>query len=115
MDNEPPGRLGTRVAQRFQVEAMIEARAGDNRRPALATDISVSGVRLKTTSPLKVGQRFWVKFANMAALNVTVSWVDGFTAGCSFAEPLADYVVDHIIKTANAASPPVKDRRAVPR
>ncbi len=94
---------------------MIEASAGDSHRRALATDISLTGVRLRTTRPLKVAQTFWVQFADVEDLQVSVLWVDGYTAGCRFTAPLPEHVLDQIVSAASAAAVSVTDRRAEPR
>lgn len=108
-------RLGSRNAQRWRVDTMIDARDGDGHQRARVTDISVSGLQLQTLSRLRMEQRLWVKLGNIEALETTVVWVDGFSAGCTFANPLAEYVLEHILKNAEGTKVALIDRRAVRR
>lgn len=97
-------RLGSRNAQRWPINAMIDARDGNRHQIALAADLSVSGIRLQTVSPLRIEQRLWVKIGNIEPREIKVLWVNGFNAGCSFAIPLAEYVLEHILKTVQMST-----------
>lgn len=93
-------RLGSRNEHRWPINAMIDARDGNRHQRALAADLSVSGLGLQTLSALRIEQRLWVRIGNIEPREITVVWVNGFNAGCSFAIPLAEYVLEHILKTA---------------
>lgn len=72
---------------------MIRARVDAEWLTALATDISLSGIRLTTLSPLRVKQKVWVKLPNADQRSIRAVWTDGLVSGCVFAEPLADYLL----------------------
>lgn len=93
-------RLGSREAERWQIKATVDSRDGNRRQRASISDISVSGLRLRTLDPLRVAQTFWVKLPMIEPRQINVQWVDGFIAGCAFTEPLSEYVLAHILKTA---------------
>ena len=113
VDSADERRLGSRRAQRWQIDAGIDARDGTRRARALATDISISGIRLRTLNPAKIGQRFWVKLDCIEAREVTVLWVEGYDAGCAFTQPMAEYVLDHVLEEAKRADAAI-DRRSFP-
>ena len=113
MDPPDERRLGSRRAQRWQINVGIDARDGTRRERALATDISVSGIRLRTLNPARIGQRFWVKLDRIEAREVTVLWVEGFNAGCAFTQPMAEYVLNHVLDGAVLADAAI-DRRSFP-
>ncbi len=81
-------RLGSREASREPVRLMVQTRNGQHRREAEALDLSQTGVRLKTLSPLRPGSVHWLKIANLEPLEVTVIWSEGFYSGCRFTRPL---------------------------
>lgn len=93
-------RLGSRNAHRWRINAMVDARDGNRHQRALVANLSVSGLRLQTLSPLRIEQRLWVRIGNIEPREITVLWINGFDAGCAFANPLAEYVLEHILKTA---------------
>lgn len=119
MDHEirvdPSSRLGSRKALRSRVEVMIDLRNGQDRFIAAVTDISVTGLRLQTLSPLEVGQTYWVKLPTIEARQATVIWAEGCIGGCEFDEPLPQFVFEHVIKSMTISDPEIIDRRSVPR
>lgn len=112
-----PPRIGSREAQRWRLEVMIDARDGQNRTNALVLDVSTTGMRIRTLSPLRLGQAFWVRLPGIEAHMITVKWNEGFVSGCSFTEPLAECVLKHLLHTArqNEAEGAPIDRRTAPR
>lgn len=115
IDGERSPRIGSRQAQRLRVEVMIDLRNGQSRLTASVTDISATGLRLRTLSPLKIGQTYWAKLPAVEARHVTVKWTDGFIGGCEFDEPLPQYVLEHVMKSMTTSDPAIIDRRGVPR
>lgn len=101
MDSEHGGNAGSRGAPRSHITAFVETRDGMRRTKATATDISVTGLRVRSTDPLRVGQELWIKLPTIEARKVTVQWTDRLTAGCLFAEPLAEYVLEHLLKNGD--------------
>lgn len=114
-ESEASPRLGSRQAPRSHVRVKIDARNGQKRVSVLLVDLSISGVRLHALSPLKVGDTYWVKLPTMEPRYVTVRWSEGFVAGCEFDQPLAPYVLEHVLKTLPAAQNAINDWRFIPR
>lgn len=108
------GRLGSRQVERSRIEIMIEARDGQDRLLAKVTDISVKGLRLETLVPLKLGQTHSVNLPTIEARCATVIWVDGFVAGCVFAEPLTPDDLANVLASVSQ-EPDIIDRRGMPR
>lgn len=105
-------RIGSRGAQRWQIFVMIRANSNGEWLTALATDISQTGIRLKTISPLRINQKLWVKLPNADQHSVSVAWVDGPFSGCAFSEPLAEYLLHHLRGSPKPGDPidPREDR-----
>lgn len=94
---------GPRSAPRSQITTFVETRDGNRHTKATASDISITGLRIRTMGLLRVGQELWVKLPIIEARKVTVQWTDGLTAGCLFSEPLAEYVLEHLLKSTDMA------------
>lgn len=88
---------------------MIRTRVDEEWLTALATDISLTGIRLKTLNPMRVNQKVWVKLHNADQRAIRVVWTDGLVSGCVFAEPLAEYLL-HDLRGSSAPGDPI-DRR----
>ncbi len=110
-------RVGSREAERVSFQVVIGARNGQHRLSAEVLDISATGVRLRMLSPSRVGQTFWLTLPMIAAIEVHVVWVEGFVAGCAFAQPLAPYILEGILSAASKAADSVghTDRRGIHR
>ena len=115
--NVDKARLGSRRAERLPLAIVVDARNGHSRLQADVVDISSSGVRLRTLSPLRVGHSFWVKLPTIEAKQIRVAWVDGFVSGCAFTQPLAPCVVKTVIEAVARpdAALTYLDRRAIRR
>lgn len=98
-------RIGSRDDKRWQIFVMIRTRIVAGWLTALATDISVSGIRLKTLNPLRVEQKIWLKFPNADQRLITVVWADGLVSGCVFAEPLAEYLLHDLCGSTQPLDP----------
>lgn len=106
-------RVGSREAQRWPIDAKVDARDGNRHMGAVAADISVTGLRLRSLTPFRVGQQVWIKLPIIAPREATVRWVSGLSAGCEFSQPIAEYVLEHILKDARTVSEPIFSQGAL--
>ncbi|MEG3145786.1 PilZ domain-containing protein [Sphingomonas sp. RT2P30] len=60
-------------------------------------DLSVSGARLQTHACLTVGSPVMVTLPGQKPRPATIVWADGFIAGCEFATPLAQDLLDLLV------------------
>jgi hypothetical protein len=117
VSREATPRLGSREAERVVFRAVIGARDGHHRLSAEVVDLSVTGVRLRTLNPVRLGQTFWLTLPTLDASEVRVVWVEGCLSGCTFSQPLAPCVLRAVIDASRSANDPAghTDRRAVYR
>lgn len=90
-----PKRSAEREAVAF--DAGI-ARDGLDRTLCKVTDISLSGARLHTYSPMTKGAVIWLTLPNLGAIRATVMWADDYVAGCQFHEMLDDVTFKALMK-----------------
>lgn len=107
-------RIGSRDAERVRLNVVIDARNGSSRLRAEVLDISATGIRIRTLNPLRMGSTFWVKVPPIEPLEIRVVWVEGFVAGCRFAQPLHRSVFKMVVE-AIKPEPSIVDRRAIHR
>jgi len=88
---------GNKRAAKRQPIAMDAAVAGS--RPALCkvVDISRSGLRLQTYSPLQIGTLISIILPVAGRVLATVRWADDFRAGCEFDRPLPDDMLSALL------------------
>ena len=110
-------RLGSREAERVPLQVVIGARNGTHRLSAEVVDISLTGTRLRTLNPLRLGQTFWLTLPKIAAIEMRVVWVEGFLCGCTFTNALAPYVLKLVVDACSNHDDPVghTDRRTTHR
>jgi hypothetical protein len=98
-------RIGSRGAERWRIFVMIRTRIDEEWLTALATDISLSGIRLKTLNPLRVNQKLWVKLPSADQRLASIVWTEGLVSGCVFAEPIAKNLLDHLRGSPEPGTP----------
>jgi PilZ domain len=59
-------------------------------------DASPEGCKIEFVERPAIGERVWVKFDNLEALEGTVRWVDGHTGGVQFEHPLHEAVFERL-------------------
>jgi len=69
-------------------------RSGRKNFSVLTVDVSPSGCRIDFVDRPSVGERHWVKFDSLEALEAEVRWIEGFTAGLEFVRPIYPAVFD---------------------
>ena len=60
-------------------------------------DLSISGARLHTHTPLTRGNSVMVTLPGQKPRPATIVWVDGIVAGCEFAVPLEEELLDLLV------------------
>lgn len=60
-------------------------------------DLSVSGACLHTHAPLTPGNSVMVTLPGQKPRAATIVWTEGFVAGCEFAVPLQDDLLDLLV------------------
>lgn len=63
-------------------------------------DASAAGCKIEFVERPAVGERVWIKFDGLEALEGSVCWVDGHTGGVQFTRPLHDAVFERIAEAA---------------
>jgi hypothetical protein len=59
-------------------------------------DASPEGCKIEFVECPAIGERIWVKFDNLEALEGTVRWLDGHTGGVQFERPLHEAVFQRL-------------------
>lgn len=72
-------------------------RAGHKNYFVETMDVSPSGCRIAFVDRPSVGERHWVKFDGMDALEAEVRWVEGFEAGLEYARPIYPAVFEMLL------------------
>jgi hypothetical protein len=88
---EETPRREKRIA--VETEVLIRGSARPNYRTR-AFDVSPSGCKLDFVERARVGDRLWVKIAQLEALECTVRWVEGLVGGVEFSRPIHPAVFD---------------------
>lgn len=59
-------------------------------------DASLHGCRVEFVDRPQLDEQLWVKFDGLQALEAEVCWIDGFTAGVNFIQPIHPAVFDRL-------------------
>ena len=84
-DDRSPERI------QFTAEAGLR-RSGARAYRVRVFDLSPKGCKIEFIERPAIGERVWVKFDTLAALEGTVRWIDGHIGGLQFERPLHDAV-----------------------
>ncbi len=69
------------------VAVLVDSDGGE--LPVEVIDLSNSGLRLRTTEPLIVGEEVSLRVARYGDFSGKVQWVEGYEAGGRFLEPVS--------------------------
>ena len=72
-------------------------RAGRHLYRARVFDLSPNGCKVEFVERPRIGERLWVKFDGLEAIEGEVCWVDGFHGGARFATPIYSAVFDMLL------------------
>jgi hypothetical protein len=101
MDSTGEGPPESRGARRLILHAEVGIRrAGLHAFRVHVFDASSEGCKIEFVERPAVGERVWVKFDGLEAIEGSVRWVDGHTGGVQFTRPLHEAVFERL-----AASP----------
>ena len=87
-----------RQHERASLEAKILVRrTGRKNYFVQTTDVSPAGCRVEFVDRPSVGERHWIKFDGLDALEGEVRWVEGFSAGLEFIRPIYPAVFELLL------------------
>lgn len=75
----------------------VSYRRGILRAKVTLSDLTCWSARIAAMETLKTGMTLWLALPGLQPKFATVTWVDGFTAGLRFGEPLHPAVLDAVI------------------
>lgn len=86
-----------RRTERWTWDAEVQFRSGNRRANVRLRDISPLGARIKGVFLVHEGDRFFIRFAGMEAIEATVAWVAEFEFGCEFVRPLSPVILEALV------------------
>ena len=95
-DSPVPRREG-RVPVRVNVTLR---RSGFHGFRVQAFDLSPDGCKIEFIERPSIGERVWVKFDNLQAVEAEVRWIEGHTGGLEFDRPLYDAVFRKLLESS---------------
>jgi hypothetical protein len=99
MDEDDPAT--PRRASRVELAAEVGIRrVGVKGFRVQVFDMSETGCKIEFIELPIVGERVWVKFDKLEALEGTVRWVDNHVGGVEFERPLYKPVFDRLVEVA---------------
>lgn len=88
-----------RNAPRVPVSAEVTIRrSGFHGFRVRAFDLSLEGCKIEFIELPALGERVWVKFDNLEAVEAEVRWINGHIGGVRFARPLYPAVFERIAR-----------------
>lgn len=93
-----PATETPRQHKRASLEAKILVRrAGRKNYLVQTSDLSPSGCRIEFVDRPSSGERHWIKFDGLDAIEGEVRWVEGFSAGLEFVHPIYPAVYELLL------------------
>lgn len=87
-----------RQHERIALDADVSLRRTARPRYSVhANDVSPSGCRIEFVERPEVGERLWIKFDGLDALDATVCWVEGCRAGVEFTREISAPVFELLL------------------
>ena len=88
-----------RKAERICVDVQVSLRrSGQLNYRVRAYDVTQFGCRLEFVERPNLGERVWIKFDDLSAIEGLVCWIDGFVVGVEFASAIHPAVFDGLIQ-----------------
>lgn len=98
-----PSKKKSRGAGRLSLDAEVGIRrAGLHPFRVRVFDASPEGCKIEFVERPAIGERVWVKFDGLEALEGTVRWIEGFIGGVRFARPLHDSVFQRLVAASKS-------------
>jgi hypothetical protein len=94
-----------RRSERVALDAVVMLRrSGQLNFRVRVFDASLHGCRVEFVDRPELDEQLWVKFDDLQPIAAEVCWVEGFSAGLNFRQPIHPAVFDRLI--ANLGAPP---------
>jgi hypothetical protein len=94
-----------RRSERVALDAVVMLRrSGHLNFRVRVFDASLHGCRVEFVDRPELDEQLWVKFDDLQPIAAEVCWVEGFSAGLNFRQPIHPAVFDRLI--ANLGAPP---------
>jgi hypothetical protein len=94
-----------RRSERVALDAVVMLRrSGHLNFRVRVFDASLHGCRVEFVDRPELEEQLWVKFDDLQPIAAEVCWVEGFSAGLNFRQPIHPAVFDRLI--ANLGAPP---------
>lgn len=88
-----------RSEQRSPIHAEVQLRRSGALNFAVELhDLSVRGCRTEFVERPRIGEVLWVKLGELAPIESTVRWVDGFEGGLEFNQPMNARVFEDVLR-----------------
>lgn len=94
----PFAHRSRRQAERKPLSAVVQCRRGITRETVEVLDISESGARIRTLSPLREGSVIWLRLPQLEAIQANIVWTRQFESGCEFVRALHPAVFETIAR-----------------
>ena len=95
-----------RKRQRVPLTAHVNIRrAGVHGFRVRIYDASPEGCKIEFVERPALGERLWVKFDGLEAIEATVCWLDGHIGGVHFEKQMHDAVFKHVASPGPGAQP----------
>jgi len=100
MPSDPPGEQKPRRTERVYYATEVSVRrAGTRSFRVGAFDLSPRGCKIEFVERPAVGERIWVKFDGLEALQCSVRWTAGHIGGVEFDRPLHQAVFERLVNS----------------
>lgn len=97
----PEGPPQQRSGMRTPVSIVCDIRVAHGAwQRVVLEDLSPEGFKVRETARARIGEDVWIRVQPLAPLLAEVRWVEHKMFGCKFRQPLAVYVFDHLVQTA---------------
>jgi hypothetical protein len=105
MNSDASGSDGARGTPRLTLDAEVGIRrSGTHSFRVRVFDASPEGCKIEFVERPAVGERIWVKFDGLEALEATVRWVEGHVGGVHFNRPLHEAVFQRVAALSRGGS-----------
>lgn len=106
---DDPANRGVNPTGRKTVRSAIDAqavlrRSGQCSYRVILCDLSPSGCKLEVVERPLLDEVVWVKIGTLEALEASVCWIDGFSAGLEFRHQIHPAVFEHLLRKLGSHS-----------
>jgi hypothetical protein len=94
-----------RRSERVALDAVVLLRrSGQLNFHVRVFDASLHGCRVEFVDRPDLDEHLWVKFAELQPIPAEVCWVEGFSAGLNFSQPIHPAVFDRLVMRLSSSS-----------